>query len=244
MIWLSKRRLCFVRVDQTYEPWHKRLSLPPCGPYLATSNISPNNKVNTRYNVQCSEKELFCTSCGHLRQIDKAVHMLTSSSKWRQEWLGGRKGPSVGSIAQLTIQKEAFSREKTRNALCSKQWREREMDRGFCEGRNHCGKETSSSCRDSDYARAQRYEYCWKCGSDNQQARTTFEEMLNAIGDSLSDLASSDHKQDGEDKEVDEDDTELSKLSDDDEPGWVIGTISKIVQHRMDSFRKKQMRLD
>ena len=68
--------------------------------------------------------------------------------------------------------------------------------------------------------------------------------MLNAIGDSLSDLASSDHKQDGEDKEVDEDDTELSKLSDDDEPGWVIGTISKIVQHRMDSFRKKQMRLD
>jgi len=73
---------------------------------------------------------------------------------------------------------------------------------------------------------------------------TTFEEMLNPIGDSLSDLASSHDEQDGEDKEDDEEDTELGKLSDDDEPGWVMGTITKTVQHRMESFRQKQMRLD
>jgi len=68
--------------------------------------------------------------------------------------------------------------------------------------------------------------------------------MLNAIGDSLSDLASSDDEQDREDKEDDEEDIELGKLSDDDEPGWVMGTITKTVQHRMESFRQKQMRLD
>jgi len=68
--------------------------------------------------------------------------------------------------------------------------------------------------------------------------------MLNAIGDSLSNLASSDNKQDGEDEEDDEADTELGKLSDDDEPGWVMGTISKTVQHCMESFRQMQMRLD
>ena len=68
--------------------------------------------------------------------------------------------------------------------------------------------------------------------------------MLNAIGDSLSDLASSDEEQDGEDKEYDEDDTELGKLSDDYEPGWVMGTISKTVQYRLESFRQKQMKLD
>jgi hypothetical protein len=73
---------------------------------------------------------------------------------------------------------------------------------------------------------------------------TTFEEMLNAIGDSLSNLASSDDEQVGEDEEDDEVGTKLGKLSDDDEPGWVMGTISKTVQHRMDSFRQKQMRLD
>jgi hypothetical protein len=73
---------------------------------------------------------------------------------------------------------------------------------------------------------------------------TTFEEMLNAIGDSLSDLASSDDEQDGEDEEDDEEDSELGKLSDDDEPGWVMGTITKTVQHRRESIRQEQMRLD
>ena len=80
-------------------------------------------------------------------------------------------------------------------------------------------------------------------GGTTRKPETTFEEMLNAIGDSLSDLATSDNQQDGEDEEDEEEHTELSKLSDD-EPGWVMGTISKKVQHRMESFRQKQMRLD
>jgi len=73
---------------------------------------------------------------------------------------------------------------------------------------------------------------------------TRFEEMLNAIGDSLSDLASSDDEEDVEDEEADQDDTELGKLSEDDEPGRVMGTISKTVQHRMEKFWQKQRMLD
>jgi hypothetical protein len=71
-----------------------------------------------------------------------------------------------------------------------------------------------------------------------------FEEMLNIIRDSLSDLASSEDEEDGEDKTDDEEDTAHGKLSDDDEPGWVMGTISNTVQHRMESFWQKQLRLD
>ena len=67
---------------------------------------------------------------------------------------------------------------------------------------------------------------------------------MNAIGDSLSDLASSKDEEDGEDEDDDEEDTGHGKLSEDDEPGWVIGTIPQTVQHRMESFRQKQMRLD
>ena len=48
--------------------------------------------------------------------------------------------------------------------------------------------------------------------------KTTFEEMLNAIRDSLRNLASCDDKKNGEDEE-DEADTQLGKLSDDDELG-------------------------
>jgi hypothetical protein len=72
----------------------------------------------------------------------------------------------------------------------------------------------------------------------------TFEEMLNAIGDTLSDLSSSEDEEDGEDEDDDEEDTGHGKLSNDDEPGWVMGTISKTVQHRMESFRQTQLRLD
>jgi hypothetical protein len=80
-------------------------------------------------------------------------------------------------------------------------------------------------------------------GVTTGNAKTTFEEMFNAIRDSLRDLASSDDEQDGEDEEADEEDTELSKLCDNDEPGWVMGTITETVQHHMESDRQKQMRL-
>ena len=73
---------------------------------------------------------------------------------------------------------------------------------------------------------------------------TTFEEILNVIRDSVSHLGSSEDEEDGEDEDDDEEDTELGKLSDDDELGWVMGTISEMVQHRMESFRQKQIRLD
>jgi hypothetical protein len=81
-------------------------------------------------------------------------------------------------------------------------------------------------------------------GRTSRQPEPTCEEIFNGIGDSLSDLATSDDEQDGEDKEDDEDDTALSKLSVDPEPGWVMVIISKTLQHRMESLRQKQMRLD
>jgi len=81
-------------------------------------------------------------------------------------------------------------------------------------------------------------------GETTGKPEMTFESMLNAIADSLSDLASSDEVQDGEDEQSDEDDTELGKLSDNDEPGWMLGTISKTVQHRLESIRQNQMKID
>jgi len=69
-----------------------------------------------------------------------------------------------------------------------------------------------------------------------------FEEMLIAIGDSLSDLASSNDGEDGE--EEDDEETEKGKLSEDDEPGWLMGTITKTGPQRMERFRQKQMKFD
>jgi hypothetical protein len=66
--------------------------------------------------------------------------------------------------------------------------------------------------------------------------------VLVAIGDILSDLACSDDGEDGEDE--DDEETEQGNLSDDDETGWVMGTITKMVQQCMENFRQKQMKLD
>jgi hypothetical protein len=78
-------------------------------------------------------------------------------------------------------------------------------------------------------------------GLTTKEPENMFRNMIAAIGDSLSDLASSD---DGENREDEDEETEQGKLSEDDEPGWVMGTISKTVQQRMESFRQKQMKLD
>jgi hypothetical protein len=81
-------------------------------------------------------------------------------------------------------------------------------------------------------------------GATTGLPETTFEEMLNAIGDRLSNQACSHDEQSGKDEEDDEEDTELGKLSDDDEPRWVMWTIANMVEHRRESFWQKQMRLD
>jgi len=79
-------------------------------------------------------------------------------------------------------------------------------------------------------------------GLTSRKPEKTFEEMLVAIGDSLSDLASSDDGKDGEDE--DDEETEQGKLSEDDKPGWVMATITKPVPQRMERFREKQMKFD
>jgi hypothetical protein len=67
------------------------------------------------------------------------------------------------------------------------------------------------------------------------EPKQTVEELMGAIGDNLSDLASSDNGEDGEDE--DDEETEQGKVSEDDEPGWVMGRISKMVPQRMEISR-------
>jgi len=70
----------------------------------------------------------------------------------------------------------------------------------------------------------------------------TCREMMVAIGDCLSDHATSDNGEYGDDE--DDEETEQGKLSEDDKAGWVMGTISNTVQQRMERVRHKQMKLD
>jgi len=79
-------------------------------------------------------------------------------------------------------------------------------------------------------------------GLTSRETENTSEEMLLAIGDSMSDLASADDGEDGKDE--DHEQTERCKLSEDDEPGWEMGAITKNVLQSMERFRQKQMKLE
>jgi hypothetical protein len=83
-------------------------------------------------------------------------------------------------------------------------------------------------------------KYAEITGLMKTKPENTFHEMIVAIEDSMSDLASSDNGEDGED---DDEVTEQGKMSEDDKPGWVMGTITKTVPQRMERFRQKQMKL-
>jgi hypothetical protein len=77
-----------------------------------------------------------------------------------------------------------------------------------------------------------------------RKSTETFEEILNAIQESLCNIASSNDKKNGEEIEHDEKDSALGKLSEDDKPSWVMGTASNTMQQPRESFRQNQMRYE
>jgi len=79
-------------------------------------------------------------------------------------------------------------------------------------------------------------------GLTNRESEKTFQDKMVAVGDRPSHLASSNDGEDGEDE--DEDETWQGMLSEDDDQGRVMGTITKMIQQRMERFRPKQMKFD
>jgi len=119
------------------------------------------------------------------------------------------------------------------------QWIEDSVEREAAVARKPVGDAVAAIEQEQDDMRTAN-----KAGLTTTMPETTFEEMLNAIRDSVSDLASSDNEEVVEDEDEDEEDPAGVKLSEDDKPGWVMGTISTMVQYHMARFLRKQMKLD
>jgi len=165
---------------------------------------------------------------------------MTPSSEWGQKQPGGRKSPSPWGIAQLAIQKEAYGRETMRNGLL-KLWREWAIDRGLCWARDRWGRQQVEITEAVIWQEQEVTETAKILGLMTREPKKTFHEMIVAIAGCLSEIASSNDGEDGEDENDEE--TEQGKLSEDDESGWVMGTISKTVQHCIQRFWQKHMTL-
>jgi len=243
MLWPSKRRLCFVQVDQEYQPRHKRRSLPLCGPYLATSNISSINKVNTKYNGRCSEKNLSPLPAGKYGKSTKHSTRRLDQANQGQSGLEAERVRALGALHSLRFKmKLVVGKRREKHFLSNEEkekWIEDCVERETAVARKRVeDAEIAIEQQQDDMRNAE------KAGLTITKPEKTFQKMLNAIGDSLSDLARSDNQEDGEDEDDDEGDPAEGKLSEDHEPGWMMSTISQTVQYRMERFWQKQMKLD
>jgi len=149
---------------------------------------------------------------------------------------------AIGALRSFRFKKKLVAEKKRETHFLSNEekqrWIEDYVERETAVARKRVeDAETTIKQRQDDMSNVEN------AGLTTRVPEMTFQEMRNAIGDSLSDLASSDDEEDAEDEDED-DDTEQGKLSEDDKPGWVMGTISKSVQRRMERFCQKQMKRD
>jgi hypothetical protein len=155
--------------------------------------------------------------------------------------LEAERGRALGALHSLRSKKKLAAEKRRETHFLSNKEKEKWIE-------DYVERETAGARKrveDAEAAVQQEQDnmtHAEIAGLMSREPEKTFEEMLVAIGDSLSDLARSDDGEDGEDE--DDEETEQGKLSDDDEPGWVMGTITKMVLQRMEIFRQKQMKLD
>jgi hypothetical protein len=140
---------------------------------------------------------------------------------------------TLGALRSLICKKKLAAEKRRETHFLSNEEKEKRIE-------DYVERETAGARKrveDAEAAVQQEQDdmaYVEISGLTSREPEKTFEEMMAAIGDSLSDLASSN---DGEDGEDEDEETEQGKLSEDDEPGWVMGTISKTDQQHMESFR-------
>ena len=204
---------------------------------------SPTTRSTQETTVNAPKKNLSPLPVGTYGKLKKK-----STQRCHQANIG-KSGLEAGKVQVLAAwhilrSEKKLSVEKRRETHFSsieetEEWIENDVDRETAVARKRVQDAETAIIQEQEHMRNVA-----KAWSPTTKPETSFGEMLNTIGDSLSNLASSKDEEDGEDIDDDERDTDLGKLCEDDEPGWVIGTNSKTVQHRMEGFRQKQMRLD
>jgi len=170
--------------------------------------------------------------------------------RFTQQWHQANEGKSGWEAERVRALGALRSLRSKKKLVVAKRWEthflsNKEKDHSI---EDYVERETAGARKrveDAEAAVQQAHEnmkHAELAGLTNTEPEKSFEEMMEAIRPSLSDLASSDNGEDGEDE--DDEGTEQGKLSEDDKPGWVMGTISKMAQHRMERFWQKQMKLD
>ena len=189
---------------------------------------APKNTVNTRPAAEYGKSTKWSTQWRHQANQGKSS-------------LEAERVRALGALCGLRSKKKLVAEKLWERHFSSNEekekWIEGDVERKTAGARKQV--EDAEAVVQQEQEEMRKAE---NAGWTNREHDMTFHEMMVAIGDSLSDFASSDDEEDGEDENDEE--TQQGKLSQDDEPSWVMGTISTMVQQRMERFWQKQMKLD
>jgi len=191
--------------------------------------------------VNAPTKHCLPLPAGRYSKSTKRSTQLRHHAKEVKSGLDAEKVRALGALRSLRSKKKLAAEKRRETHFLSNQEKEKWIE-------DYVERETAGARKRVEDAEAavqqeqDEMKHAEIAGLTYREPEKMFEEMLVAIGDSMSDLASSDDGEDGE--EEDDEETEQGKLSEDDEPGWVMGTITKTVQQCMERFRQKEMKLD
>jgi hypothetical protein len=173
------------------------------------------------------------------------------STKWStQHHHRGNEG-NGNLVSERAQAVEALRRLRSKQRLAAEKWRQIHILSDEEKGQwieDYVERETAGASKQVEVTEAAvQHEQddtrkVANAGLMNRETNKTFQEMMVAIQDSLSDLASSNDGEDGEDQ--DDEEAEQRQLSEGDEPGWLMGTITKMVQQCMERFRQKMIKFD
>jgi len=201
----------------------------------------PNNKVSTNYNGKCSEKNFLHLQAG-------TYGISPKRSTWRCHPTNeGKSSFDAGRVRALGALRSSRCRRKLAvdkrqethflNNKKKEKWLEEYVERETAGARK--------LVEDTEGAIRQEQEdmgIAVNAGLTTNELEKKCHGMMVTISDSLSDLASSDDVEAGQDE--DDEETAQGKLSEDDKPSWVMGTIYKMVQQRKERFQQKQIKLN
>jgi len=193
--------------------------------------------------VNVLKKNLLPLPAGKYGKSTKRSTQQRHLAKQGKGSLEGEPVPALGALCSLPSKKKCAAGQRLKTHFISNEEKEKWIT-DYVERETTVARKRVEDAVTAIKQKQDDMRNAEKVGLTTTKPETTFEEMLNTIGDGLSDLASCDDEGDGEDEDDHEEDCAGGKLSEDDKPSWVMCTISKMVHYRMERFLQKQMKPD
>jgi len=155
------------------------------------------------------------------------------STQWRhranegKSWLEANRILALGALRSVSSKKNLAAEKRRETHFLSNEDKEKRIE-DYVEGETAGARKRVEDAEASVEHEQDDVTHADIAGLTSRQSAKTSAEILVAIGENLNDLVSSDDGEDGADE--DGEDTAQGKLIKDDEPGWVMGTITKMVQ--------------